>query len=612
LILNLIQKTTSYHERKTTMTEVVMPKMGESIQEGKILRWLKKPGDMVERDEIILEISTDKVDTEVPSPSAGKIVQLLANEGDTVEVGKAIAMISSDANATVSASAPVPVPVPTPAPAPAPAPIPTPTPAPAPVPVPAPTPAPPSVATGGATTDVVMPKMGESIQEGKILRWLKNPGDKVERDEILLEISTDKVDTEVPSPSAGILVERLANEGDTIEVGNVIARIGTSGSVVSAPAPTPAPAPVSAPAPTPAPTPVSTPVANGTAYTTSVTPPTNGNGKVPRSSNGRFYSPLVRSIAETEGVSVGELDQLAGSGVEGRVTKNDIVGYVQARKSGSVAPTVSIPAPSAPIVQTLPPPVIITPAQSAPSSAPAKQWGSDVEVIPMDRVRTLIADHMVRSKQTSPHVTSVAEADVTGIVKLREKYKGEFEKREGIKLTLTPFFCKAIIDAVKQYPLINVSVDGSNIIRHKNVNLGFATLLPDGNLIVPVIKQSQNLNLNGVAHSINDLANRARTKKLSPDDIQGGTISLTNMGPWGSLFGTPVINQPQTAIIGVYAVTKKPVVKEINGEDVIMIRSMMYVSITYDHRVIDGALGTSCLKAIVQGMESINESTIQW
>lgn len=589
------------------MTEVVMPKMGESIQEGKILRWLKKPGDMVERDEIILEISTDKVDTEVPSPSAGKIVQLLANEGDTVEVGKAIAMISSDANATVSADAPV-APV-APAPAPVPVPVPAiPVPATPPPPAPAPTPAPVAV-SGGATTDVVMPKMGESIQEGKILRWLKNPGDKVERDEILLEISTDKVDTEVPSPSAGILVERLANEGDTIEVGNVIARIGTSGSAVSAPAPAPVPV---APAPTPVPMPTSAPVSNGTAYTPSVSP-SNGNGKVPRSSNGRFYSPLVRSIAETEGVSVGELDQLAGTGLEGRVTKNDIVGYVQARKLGSVAPAISAPvsAPSAPVVQTLPPPVIITPAQSASTSAPAKQWGSDVEIIPMDRVRTLIADHMVRSKQTSPHVTSVAEADVTGIVKLREKFKGEFEKREGIKLTLTPFFCKAIIDAVKQYPLVNVSVDGSNIIRHKNVNLSFATLLPDGNLIVPVIKQSQNLNLNGVAHSINDLANRARTKKLSPDDIQGGTISLTNMGPWGSLFGTPVINQPQTAIIGVYAVTKKPIVKEINGEDVIMIRSMMYVSITYDHRVIDGALGTSCLKAIVQGMEAMNESTMQ-
>ncbi|MBL7974559.1 MAG: 2-oxo acid dehydrogenase subunit E2, partial [Candidatus Kapabacteria bacterium] len=323
----------------------------------------------------------------------------------------------------------------------------------------------------------------------------------------------------------------------------------------------------------------------------------------------RFYSPLVRTIAETEKVSLVELDAINGTGLEGRVTKNDVLAYVNSRAIGAVPAPVAAPVVSAPAPQ----PVVSTPAAAAPavpSGTLSKNWGADVEIMPMDRVRTLIADHMVRSKLTSPHVTSVAEADVTNIVKLRERVKDQFEKREGVKLTLTPFFCKAIIDAVKQFPLVNVSVDGTNIIRHKHVNLGFATLLPDGNLIVPVIKNGEMLNTTGVAHQISDLANRARTKKLNPDEIQGGTISLTNMGPWGSLFGTPVINQPQSVIIGVYAVQKKAVVREINGEDVIMIRHMMYVTITYDHRVIDGALGSNCLRAIVQGLESANESWI--
>ena len=239
-----------------------------------------------------------------------------------------------------------------------------------------------------------------------------------------------------------------------------------------------------------------------------------------------------------------------------------------------------------------------------------KNWGNDVEIIPMDRVRQIIADHMIKSKQTSPHVTSEGEADVTQLVHFREINKSAFEKKEGFKLTLTPFFVKAIVDAVKKYPLINVSVDGTNVIRHKKVNLSFATILPDGNLIVPVIKGSDTMNLSGISRSINDLAQRARTKKLSPDEITGGTISMTNMGAWGSLFGTPVINQPQTAIIGIYAVQKRPVVVEVNGEDMIAIRHMLYISITYDHRVIDGVLASSCLKEICQGLSKMNASTI--
>jgi 2-oxoglutarate dehydrogenase E2 component (dihydrolipoamide succinyltransferase) len=437
-----------------------------------------------------------------------------------------------------------------------------------------------------------MPKMGESIQEGKVLRWVKKVGDAVERDEVLLEISTDKVDTEVPSPSSGTLTEILAQEGDVVEVGKVIARL--SGGAAA-----PAPAPAAA-VPAPAPAPVAAPVAAAPASVAAVAVGSAATSSIPRQSGTRFYSPLVRSIAAAEGISVQELDSIQGSGVEGRVTKNDIMAYVANRGTGAVraaAAPASAPAAAAPAA-----------VNAFPSSGVAVT--GDIEVVPMDRVRQLIAEHMVRSKHTSPHVTSVAEADVTGIVKLRDKQKDTFLKREGFKLTFNPFFGYAVCEGVKAYPRINVSVDGKNILQHRRTHLGMATALLDGNLIVPVIKGAESLNITGIARSMNDLANKARTKKLSPDDIAGGTITVTNVGSFGSLFGTPVINQPQTAIVGIGAIQKRPVVRELEGEDVIVIRSMVYLSITYDHRVIDGALATQALAAMVKALESINENSV--
>lgn len=554
-----------------------MPKMGESLQEGTIIKWLKKEGDKIERDEMILEISTDKVDTEVPSPQSGILTKIFAQEEEVVEVGNKIAEIETDASAAATS---------TPEPA---------------TQEEAPQQEAPAEAPQAATAessddagnlqDLVMPKMGESLQEGTITKWLKNEGDTIERDEMILEISTDKVDTEVPSPVAGVLHQILAQEEETVEVGSVIGKIATSGGAKK-PAAKPA---QEAPKPAAA---ASQPKAQATVQQNA--PQVQGTTfDIPRKQDGKFFSPLVRALAKDNNISLEELMNLNGSGLEGRITKEDLENYISNRGSRPAPAAAPAPQQSAP-----------APVSNAPAAPTYSFSGGDSEVIPMDRMRQLISEHMVRSKQTSAHVTSVAEVDVTGIVNYREKTKNEFLQREGMKLTYTPFFAKAVVDAIKQFPMVNVSVDGKNIIKHNRLNLGFATALPDGNLIVPVIKSADNYGLTGLQRSITDLAGRARSKKLQPDDIQGGTITLTNVGTFGTLFGTPVINQPQVAIMGVGAIKKRAMVMEVNGSHAIVIRDMMYCSITYDHRVVDGMLAGQTLKAFVDSLESMNENTI--
>jgi 2-oxoglutarate dehydrogenase E2 component (dihydrolipoamide succinyltransferase) len=425
-----------------------------------------------------------------------------------------------------------------------------------------------------------MPKMGESIMEATILKWLKKPGDSVKMDETLLEIATDKVDSEVPSTAEGTIVEILFNENDVVPVGKVIARINTSVSLA-------------APAPQQSSTPVPTPTAQ--------TPISNNNSNS-GSTSAKFYSPLVLNIASSEGVSMTELEQINGTGNEGRVTKKDILNYVAARKSGQQ------PAPVANTIQSSI--ETITPTQVTPvPQAPSTYTGDgNVEIIEMDRMRKLIADHMVKSKSTSPHVTSFTEADVTNIVNWRNKIKNSFEKKYSEKITFTPIFIEAIVNAIKKYPMINCSLEGNNIILKKDINIGMAAALPSGNLIVPVIKNADTKNLFGLTKEVNSLGSNAKSNKLKPDDTQGGTFTMTNVGTFGSLMGTPIINQPQVAILAVGAIKKRPMVLETPQGDVIAIRHMMYLSLSYDHRIVDGSLGASFLTEVANELERFDSN----
>ena len=450
-----------------------------------------------------------------------------------------------------------------------------------------------------AEKPIVMPKMGESIAEATIIRWLKNEGERVEKDEPIVEIATDKVDSEIPSTEAGILVKQLYQDGDVVKVGEPVAMINTEGGVsASAPVATSAPAAtVSAAVETAIP--VEAAVAAIEKQIESAQPLAE-----PMSNDGgsRFYSPLVLNIARAEGISMSQLESLSGTGKEGRVTKADILDFVANRGTGSANAPVSAPV-SAPVVATSNSTAVSiqTPAKVEVKSSISLNPGD--EIIEMDRVRKMIADHMVMSKHTSPHVTSFVEADVTNLVNWRNRVKDSFKKREGENITFTPIFIEAVAKAIKDFPLINVSVDGSTIIKKKNINIGMAVAQQNGNLIVPVIKNADSMNLLGLTRIVNDLAGRARIGKLVPDEIQGGTYTLTNVGSFGNVLGTPVINQPQVAIMAVGAIRKKPAVLETEFGDVIAIRHMMYLSHSYDHRVVDGALGGMFVRRVADYLE---------
>ncbi len=440
-----------------------------------------------------------------------------------------------------------------------------------------------------AIVDLVMPKMGESIMEATVLKWHKKVGDHVKMDENLLDIATDKVDSEVPSTTAGVITELLYKENDVVPVGAVIAKVDAGGAASAVPA--------AASAPTPQ---VAAPVAAQPVQQYQAAPVVENNGA-------RFYSPLVLNIAGTEGIGMAELENIPGTGNEGRVTKKDILDYVGRRKSQpQAAPQAPAPQPT-PVAAPPAAPQAPQPAVSAPAPS-STVIGGNVEIIEMDRMRRLIADHMVRSKHTSPHVTSFTEADVTNIVKWRDKVKGKFEQMYGEKITYTPIFFEAIVNCIRKFPMINSSLDGNNIIIKKDINIGMATALPSGNLIVPVIKNAGTKNLLGLTKDVNALANAARGNKLKADDTQGGTFTVTNVGTFGSLMGTPIINQPQVAILAVGAIKKRPVVLETEDGDVIAIRHMMYLSLSYDHRIVDGSLGASFLTAVAKELEAFDKN----
>ena len=435
--------------------------------------------------------------------------------------------------------------------------------------------------------DVVMPKLGESIMEATILKWHKKVGDAVAQDETILDIATDKVDSEVPSTSAGIIAEILFKENDVVPIGTVIVKINTDATTTI---------PSVATVPT-------TPEYEDAKIVEDIPYVPSLNTTQASAVQGvRFYSPLVLNIAQSEGISMADLEAIPGTGQEGRVSKKDILAFVANRTNSTSAPLIAsqqatvLPAATLPATITTATPAAIIPAT----------YSGNVEVIEMDRMRKLISKHMVDSVATSAHVTSFAECDVTALVQWREKVKVSFEKREGEKITFTPLFIEAIVKALKKYPMLSSSVDGDKIIIKKDLNIGMATALPSGNLIVPVIKNADQLNLTGLCKQVNGLANAARNGKLKPDDTTGGTFTLTNVGTFGSIMGTPIINQPQVAIMAVGAIKKRPMVIETPQGDSIAIRHMMYISLSYDHRIIDGALGSTFLNAVSKELENFD------
>ena len=566
-------------------TNVVMPQLGESVTEGTVTRWLKNVGDSIKVDEAIVEVSTDKVDTEIPSPVAGVLLEIKAAQDAVIPVGGVMAIIGESGSVAPSApvvSAPV---VQTPPPAPKPEPViekpvvQTPAPTPVAQPVAAP-------AASGSTVNVLLPQLGESVTEGTITRWLKNVGDKVSIDEAIVEISTDKVDTEIPSPSAGVISEIRVAQDQVALVGAILAVISTSASAaVSAPAPS-APV-VSTPAPVAAP-PVVAPQVVAPQIVNTPAPVVFNNSQT--AANDSFATPIVRKLAKEQGV---DLSQIKGTGVNGRVRKDDVLNVAKS----NVALTSQSPSP-----------VATTQPQAVSTSAPVAQESVLGRVEQTSRLRRIIAERMVQSLHISAQLTSVIEVDVTKIASLRNKVKESFVAREGVKLSFLPFFAKVSIESLNEFPIVNatISEDASQITYSDAVHLAVAVDTPRG-LLVPVIRNAGDLTIAGLARKIQDVANRTRDNKVTPDELSGGTFTLTNTGSRGSLFDTPIINQPQVAILGTGAVVKKPVVvKGEDGSDQIAIRQMVYLALTYDHRIVDGADAARFLSSMKLRLEEAN------
>jgi pyruvate dehydrogenase E2 component (dihydrolipoamide acetyltransferase) len=588
-------------------TDVVMPQMGESIFEGTITKWLKKPGDKVQRDEPLFEISTDKVDAEIPAPAAGVLKEIKVQEGATVQVNTVVGVI--DAEGSSAAAAPTQTQSAPPQSSPAKA---TPQADGAPAaqqppateksaPVQEEKSSAPSGGNGGAGVDVVMPQMGESIFEGTITKWLKKVGDKVQRDEPLFEISTDKVDAEIPAPAAGVLREIKVKEGATVQVNSVVAVIGGAGLQGKAASAQTAQPQASQPAQ--AQPPQQQPQASGPQpVASSPTADRGQNGERLRS------SPLVRRMARENSV---DLSQVAGTGLGGRISKTDIQSFIQQHGQGGGRPQVvsSPPQQSRPTQQ---PQQQVQPqqqTQTQPSPRPPAPQMQIVpgEVVPMTPMRKKIAERMVESKRTSAHVHSVFKVDMTRIARFRDKNRKGWEARNGVKLTYLPFIAKALLHGIRVKPIINSSVVGDGIQYHKNVNIGIAVAL-DWGLIVPVVKGAENLSFVGLQRAIVDLGERARNKKLVPDDVQGGTITITNPGIYGPQFGLPIILQPQVAILGMGGIFKEPVVvTDEDGNDSIAVRHIIRLSVGYDHRIIDGADADQFMVAVRDYLENFNE-----
>ena len=547
---------------------VKMPALGESVTEGTVTRWLKAEGDQVALDEPLLEVSTDKVDTEIPSPAAGVLQKIVVPVDSVAAVGAELAIIADGGASTVTAPVAEPV-----ASAPvAPAPVATPQPVATPVAAP--------VASGNSTP-VLMPALGESVTEGTVTRWLKQVGDNVAQDEALLEVSTDKVDTEIPSPAAGVLLSIDVPVDSTVAVGTRLASIGSvSAAQVSAPTPVPTPAPVAEVKAAPA-APVSAP-----AVSTPVPAPAPAPKAAPAAAvlDDSYVTPIVRKLAAENGV---DLSKVKGTGVGGRIRKEDVMAAVSKPAAAPAAPQ----APSAPAPKTV----------KAPSAVVASPLRGTT--VTMSRLRRVIAARMVESLQVSAQLTTVVEVDITKIARLREKAKGSFETREGVKLTFLPFFAVAVCEALKQHPVVNASVTGDQITYHGAEHLGIA-VDTDRGLLVPVIRDAGDLNMGGIARKIVDVASRTRDNKIAPDDLGGGTFTITNTGSRGALFDTPIINQPQVAILGIGSVVKRPmVVKGEDGGETIAIRSMVYLALSYDHRIVDGADAARFLGTLKERLE---------